>query len=241
MRKPSLGETIIVFDEPNIEFRYDQLLKDPRHGLALFGPYDSDLVARPALTYVLLGTNEGIERFGAWAAGMNSASTYAPKENHELWVPFPGFEASFGIPFPTNSVRTFSIDERTMSEASRRGDPHERAYHVVDLYLDGLRRAQIHDEQIGVAICVVPDEVWKNCRPESQVSDATSRRIPSRQKLQLMAGQRQMFNEYDVNQFWLSTDFRRQLKARSMEYGIPLQLIRESTLAYEEVPGGRRT
>jgi len=50
-----------------------------------------------------------------------------------------------------------------------------------------------------------------------------------------------MFGDFDPEQYRLSRDFRRQLKARSMEYGIPLQIIRESTLRpNNENPRGQR-
>lgn len=237
MHSTTFSKTAIVFDEPHLEFGYEQILTDPRHGLALFGPFDQELVGRPSLGYIVIGSHQGVGRFHEWSVAVNNAATCAPSGNNVLWVPFPGFEAGFGRPFPSSSVWSYTIDENEMNVASRRGDPHERAFQVVDLYLDGIRRAHLLDEQIGVAICVVPDEVWRNCRPQSQVSDTTSRRIPSRTKLQLKAGQQQMFSTYDVDQFWYSTDFRRQLKARSMDYGIPLQLIRESTLALDETTG----
>ena len=47
---------------------------------------------------------------------------------------------------------------------------------------------------------------------------------------QRRAGQIEMFPDFDEEQYKLFPDFRRQLKARSMEYGIPLQILRESTL-----------
>jgi hypothetical protein len=47
---------------------------------------------------------------------------------------------------------------------------------------------------------------------------------------QLKAGQTDLFGQYDPEVYNLSPDFRRQLKARSMEFNIPLQIIRESTL-----------
>ncbi|MFC1462629.1 hypothetical protein ACFLQU_03395 [Verrucomicrobiota bacterium] len=42
-----------------------------------------------------------------------------------------------------------------------------------------------------------------------------------------------------TGQYDMSVDFRRQLKARLMEYNIPVQLIRESTLAIQEEKDGR--
>lgn len=42
--------------------------------------------------------------------------------------------------------------------------------------------------------------------------------------------QTSLFNQWSIDQYRFSVDFRRQIKARSMEYGIPIQIIRESTI-----------
>ena len=62
----------IIFNEPELEFRYGQRVKDPKDGLALFGPFDSDLSSRPgSLNHILLGTQEGIVQFKAWSDSMH--------------------------------------------------------------------------------------------------------------------------------------------------------------------------
>ena len=233
---------VLTFDEPGLEFGYGQLLTDPRHGLSLFGPPDHSDSSGLSLGYVLVGTDVGIQEFGKWSKEMNRATTVVPHDNHRLWVPFPGYRESFGRPFPTRPIRTFTIDAESVNTASRRGDPHERAFQVVNLYLERLELTQKLDEQVGVGICVVPDEVWRNCRPLSRVAHATSPKMSGSLKAQLKAGQRDMFNDYDANQFWHSTDFRRQLKARAMQYNLPLQIVRESTLRLndESDPGLRQ-
>jgi hypothetical protein len=222
-------QSVIIFNEPSLEFRYDQTLADPRHGLALFGPYDADLASKPALGHVVLGTEDGIKRFLSWSKEMNKPTTVVPDDNYKLWIPFPGFEAAFGAAWP-EPVWTYTIDRSALVQASRQRDAHERTYQVVELYLEGLRRAYKLDERIGVGICIVPDEVWQNCRPQSKVNNPVGESVSKKQKQQRKAGQLDMFEDYDIDQYWHSPDFRRQLKARSMEYDIPLQIIRETTL-----------
>ncbi len=230
MLPTSIAQSVIGFEEPPLEFAYNQTLSDPRHGLSLFGPYDLLSTSRSSLGYVLIGTETGVDLFDSWAVEMNSPTTYAPGDNHRLWVPFPGFEESFGVPFPTGPIRKYILDSDTLLYAARQSDPHERVFKVVELYLNCLERTRKLDEQVGVGICVIPEEVWRNCRPHSTVKDAVGWRISSKQKTQLKAGQRDLFYDFDEDQFLHSTDFRRQLKARGMEYGFPLQLVRETTL-----------
>jgi hypothetical protein len=215
---------LIVFDEPDLEFRYAQKAKDPRDGLGLFGPFDADLPSHPKLNHIVLGTTTGIDAFNNWAAYMNHPIIDAPNENFRLWPPFPGFQVAFNQRFPQMPIWSFEIGEKELLHASRLSDPHQRAFDVVDKYLEGIKIASKRDENIGIAICVVPEEVWKNCRPESQVIDAVGEKI-SRERIESRkAGQLEFFSEYDSDQYELSRDFRRQLKARAMEYDIPIQI-----------------
>jgi hypothetical protein len=237
-----MTKSIIIFNEPELEFRYGQRVKDPHDGLALFGPFDADLPSQPgSLTYVVLGTNDGIAQFNTWSEAMNRPAIEAPKGNQRLWPPFPGFEVAFCSDWPREPVWSFSIDRDKLIEASRHPDPYERAFNVVEYYLEGLRRANKRDEKIGVAICIVPDEVWLHCRPKSRVADPIGQAISASRIRSRRAGQIEMFDSFDPEQYRLSPDFRRQLKARSMEYGAPLQIIRESTLRpTNENPRGQR-
>ena len=230
MKKSEITDSIIVFDEPELEFRYGQRMADPRDGLVLFGPYDADLPSRPGrLSYILIGIDKGITAFKKWADAMNRPAIFAPNGNQRLWPPFPGFEAAFCSQWSSKPVRSYQIDEDRLIEISRRQDEYERAFEVVNCYLEQFEKAAKLDENIGAAICVVPDEIWKNCRPKSRVPNPT-RVISSTMKQSRKRGQTDMFDDYDPQQYQLSTDFRRQLKARSMQYGIPLQILRESTL-----------
>lgn len=60
--------------------------------------------------------------------------------------------------------------------------------------------------------------------------DGIGQALTSGERAARQGGQSHFFDEYDPNVYNLSVDFRRQIKARIMEYGIPIQIIRESTL-----------
>ena len=42
-----MNSSLLLFREPDLEFRYNQRIKDPRDGLTLFGPYDADHASHP--------------------------------------------------------------------------------------------------------------------------------------------------------------------------------------------------
>ena len=144
-----------------------------------------------------------------------------------LWPPFPGFEAAFGVPWSVPSWEG-TLDADVVEQATTQGDAHQRAFDLTNLYLEQARIAAERDDRPSVLVCVVPDDVWLFCRPNSRPPPGT-KALPSR-VVELRRRHRDMFDTYDPHQYELSPDFRRQLKARSMEFGLPVQLIRESTL-----------
>lgn len=222
---------LISFQEPKLEFRYGQEEEDPRMGLSIYGPYDADLPSQPkGINYLLVGTEEGITQFKGFSPLFNSPVSYAPRDNHRLWYPYPGFELAFGSLFPESAVYETKLDTEKLLDSSRLYDPYSRAYAVVNQFLRGFTIQNKLDEKIDIAICIVPDEVFRNCRPESRVSQGTGEKTKKRDITSRKSGQTELFADNDFSKYNLSPDFRRQLKARAMKFGIPVQIIRESTL-----------
>lgn len=228
-----------LLDEPELEFRFGQRCRDPHAGLGLFGPFDSDLPSQPGgISYGVVGTDWGIDRFATFAervAGPVVSRPYGDPERvdkqHMLWPPFPGFDAAFAVKWSATPGWTRALDAAELERCLREADPYKRAFGVVGTYLDAIRVAAQSDERLGLLICVVPEEIWLHCRPQSRgPSRDTVGRKPSANEVARRRVQPDLFQVYDPMQYSLSVDFRRQLKARSMEYGIPIQIVRESTL-----------
>jgi hypothetical protein len=114
--------------------------------------------------------------------------------------------------------------------AAQNADPHLRAAKLVSYYLEGIANARKRDENFGVFVCVIPEIIWKNCRPKSFVSQAIGTRLSRHERRERKKGQLGLFGNYDPDDYQYSVDFRRQLKAKAMEYDMPIQILRESTL-----------
>lgn len=222
---------IRILDEPALEFRYGQPVPDPRDGLSLFGPYDADAPSHPkALSYGVVGTVEGIELFLEWSSAMVRPWTDAPKNRHRLWPPYPGFQAAFACDWRNEPVWKHVLDSHALAEVANRHDPYERVHSSVGQYLSAFEYLQKRDERISVMICIVSDEIYQTCRPKSRVVQSTGEIVSGKQRRSRRRGQTDLFAKFDPEQYKLSLDFRRQLKARTMAYGVPIQIIRESTL-----------
>lgn len=236
-----MADTFHYFEEPSLVFGFGQRAVDPRDGLALFGAAD----AKAGLpSHVVLGTQAGLELWDGWRQAMNSPAACEDVTRQRPWPPYPGFEVAFGSRWPVPQ-RTFAVDANSLKGAAHRADPHERTYDVVNLYMEHFASVSRLDEKPGLAVFVVPDEVYANCRPQSRVAEPIDERKTRADRQQIKrimddrdSGQTRMFGETDYYQlddptlakFDLSPDFRRQLKGRMMQEEIPVQIVRESTL-----------
>lgn len=227
-----MTDSFRILSEPALQFNYGQRLIDPRDGLALFGPYSASLAYHPKnISYAVIGAPEGLEAFGRFAEALVSPILPESEDaNPRLWPPFPGFEAAFCSTWPLAPSWTRGLDRQALLTAAAHPEAHRRAGDVVQAYLRTIETAKKRDEPLGVIICVVPDVVWENCRPRSRVVEPVGSRLSAAQRAAARGGQADLFAEYDPTQYQFSPDFRRQLKARVMEHGVPIQIVRESTL-----------
>ncbi len=229
-----MDERVLVFPEPPLEFRYGQPMADPHDGLAMFGPYDTDLPSHPRnISYALIGTPRGANAFAARARTLQAPIYSDPDLDSRLWPTFPGFEAAFACAWPGDPARVVHLDEAPLLVDSRDKDPNKRAARIVEKYLSGIERIQRRDDPIDVVVCVVPDIVYDNCRPQSRVANGVGYAPTPRTRRQRELGQADLFDPFDPEIYQYSVDFRRQIKARAMRYGIPIQIVRESTLRLE--------
>lgn len=243
-----MTDTFHFLGEPLLQFGHDQTAEDPHDGLALFGPAEP----RSQLPdNIVIGTPDGIELWKQWCVALNAPAACVDAGRHRAWPPFPGYDVAFGAKWPS-PLRSYPVDAVQLSEASRKADKHDRAFAVANVYMAPLELLAKLDARPALAICVVPDEIYENCRPNSSVpvskrSDmawtANEKKFLAQASSDRKSGQSRMFDDEDqdvaavldeVDDYeearGLSPDFRRQLKGRMMAHELPVQIIKESTL-----------
>ena len=235
-----MNDRFYYLDEPMLTFGSEQTADDPHDGLALFGPCDQG-----ALTdHIAIGTPHGLTLWAKWVEALNCPASCVDPGRHRPWPPFPGFDVAFSTTWP-QPIKTYSLDADALKNAAFKADRFERAYAVANDYLSPLAQAQRLDAKPALAVCIVPDEVYQNCRTRSFVADPSDAPKTKEQKALLQgelvdrrAGQTRLFDygsvfdnaPQNLEQYGLSPDFRRQLKARIMAHEMPVQIVRESTL-----------
>lgn len=217
--------------EPRLLFRHDQALEDPRDGLTLFGPLDegSAYGLRPAV----IGTREGVARFWRWVEQIRR-----PIDDHLRSRPlFPGFEAAFGVPFGCRPVQQLYVDANDLTKACHIADRHERVHRAVHLYVDPITAAvRGEDARADVWFVIVPEEVYRYCRPQSNVE--TALQVSTGPRISPSFGRRlardpSLFEELneEAEPFRYQPHFHNQLKAVLLTTGTTTQIVRESTIA----------
>jgi len=231
-----------IFREPLIEFRYGQTLEDPHDGLSLFGPFDSDLPSHPKkITYGIIGTNRGISLFENWSNILNTPQISKLNKTH-LWPPFPGFEVAFGCEWPVKPSWVYEVNENELLRISRHRDKYTRTYGVVNIFMEAFKVLEKRDEDFNVIVCVVPEEVYRNCRPKSK-PQAMWGDLPKKGAINHFKKGGKALDDFSPSgnilgsseKYGMSPDFRRQIKARALKYNIPIQIIRETTLSLQNL------
>jgi hypothetical protein len=228
-------KSMLRIQEPRLEFGHGQSLEDPRDGLNLFGPYDRGLGSAYGIRAGVIGTQTGIKRFKNWVTaiqrpvGLLDATRFRP--------PFPGFEAAFQVAWNPEPTIQIEIDPSELIRDISIDDKYKRIFDTVDLFASKLIDAKISEEERpDLWFVVIPDEVYKLCRPQSVVPvadriEATGRMKPA--VARTFIRQKALFSdiEHEAEPYHYEPDFRQQLKGRLLWDGVLTQIIRESTIA----------
>ena len=245
---PPLDEPLrlVRFEEPQIEFGHGQSTADPRDGLTLFGPLKTK---RREVRVGVIGRAEGVARYHAWAETIRHPIVPSPEVQDVRRVMYPGFEAVFGAVWdPSPTVEIVIPDDDLM--VIYLDDRQQRVYKAVNAYADRIIRSIREDDggDVDVWYVVVPEDLHKNCRPQSMVGGAqkikAAVRIPRNAVVSTLT-QEDLFSdraeERDAAKAELhDPDFRRQLKARLLTHRAVTQLVREDTLAPRKAPRADR-
>ena len=106
--------------EPTLGFWYDQALTDPRDGLSIFGPCDSDTESHPRnVSYGAIGTQLGLDLLQGFTQRVQREIVSGSDDSsRRLWVPFPGFEVAFQSKLPEIPTRKATLDAKYITTLS---------------------------------------------------------------------------------------------------------------------------
>lgn len=235
---------MMYISEPMLEFRMGQRLAYPRDGLFLYGPVGEPRLL-PMVRFGVIGTKEGVRRFGAWSQTIRNFIDVPPpgprsRAVEPQNVPFPGFAAAFHADWPEPCCVIDDLDASEISQALKIRNRHEAIRNTVDLFVSRLVKANSRlENEPAFWFVVIPEIVYDLGRPQSSVqvgqrvagsvtiSPARARRV---EREPTLFGD----DEREAEVYKYATHFRRQLKARLLKERIVTQIVRETTLTPKE-------
>jgi hypothetical protein len=233
---PDVSLEALHFNEPLLEFGFQQTTPHPKDGLFLYGAHAKAKKTREVRIGVI-GTQAGIDHFLQWAKRIHGHVAVPPpgkgeKKDRLHLANFPGLEAAFGITLNETEFAAYPLDPREIDRTTRILNLHEAVSKTVKLYADKTRRHIDNDERaIDLWVLVVPEIIFERCKPQARRTGLAMekgdfvRRQRTRSDLPLL---RDLLTVEDV--FDDVPDFHRQVKAEYLTIS-PTQILRETTLA----------
>lgn len=237
--------------EPDLVFGNRGEDKDPRIGLKQFGPYFYSTEDSPleSVRVGIIGNKQSIS-LAKKVLEFIKKQVPSPKSNRWLFADYPGMnkDSKFKCVLKTSDNWDARIsDDLELHKIERIENPNERIGKGVSLYLDKITKIVRGDDLPNVIVCTLPKPIELYCGiGEYTYGAKTAKPTPLEREIADLKAKNQSFlTEWgfapvtDVEIKEKGFDFRNSLKGQAMQFGIPIQLIRESTLKhilnYEEL------
>ncbi|MBN1805398.1 MAG: hypothetical protein JW837_09120 [Sedimentisphaerales bacterium] len=227
---------LIYINEPSLLFNYNQPSIDPRDGLTLFGPLDK---AKPTgIRWGVIGLPESISRMKAWVKRIQK-SVFSG-DNLIARPIFPGFEAALNTKLDTIPALEISIPKDKLEKHAFCSDKHQRVFRTVSIFSERIKDSlRTEDVRPDVWCVVIPEYVYQNCRPNSTIASDVKiyPEISLSAKYARSLNQQPSFFEEEnkiAEEYEYEVNFHHQLKARLLQSQIPIQIIREIKIAYND-------
>ncbi len=230
-------------DEPDLIFGGQREEKDPRIGLRYHGPYHYAAEKEPAPNKVRVGI-----------IGDSTTITLAKKVLQELKGPikspssnkwlspnYPGFSKDTAIKcdFVTSTNWEAIIkDSEIKAVLSIVESVNQRIAAGVNLFRDKVKVISMEDNKPDVIICAMPTDIEDYCGISEKTRGA---KRPKFTKLEIIRAEMKTTGQRMLDQWGFGVepekkaaetdlDFHNALKGKVMEFGIPVQLLRESSM-----------
>ena len=229
-----MEHNLIRIPEPRLLFRHDQTMEDPRDGLTLFGPLDK---AKPYGVKVgVIGTRRGIDIYKRWVEWVQGPVFIQPPPPGR--PPFPGFGAAFQTPWESQAVVELEVGDEEIDKHLYLDDRHQRVYGTVDVFTSRILLALKEEEnKPELWFVVVPDRIYKYCRPESKVEPSV--RLQAKVQFKTVGKAHNFYENHSLfpevedaaTAYFYEEHFHNQLKARLLDAMVLTQVAKESTLS----------
>lgn len=230
-------------DEPDLVFGHRGVEKDPKLGLKYFGPYlpsNDDLPSPTQIRIGIVGTGETIT-LTKRIIDLLSIPVKSDEANKWLYPNFPGFSVNTTIrsKFVLSDIWNANIMSSEIKHILSIADVNKRIASASNLFAQKIEQISSEESTPHVIICAIPHGIEEYCGISENTRGAKRPKFTALEKAIAdlkNKGQTFLTNfgvDVDIEEdepFTTSYDFRNSLKGKAMPFGIPTQIIRESTM-----------
>jgi hypothetical protein len=218
---------IHFLDEPLLQFGNDYHVC-PRFGISNFETYDSqdNLISTKPKDIVLgvVGTNQNFESFDKWIGLCSNYIAEKESKQPNLFTSFCGFNEYEGLKAKMvyNSSYFRQINDIQIKaivvEVTKTKNVQKGIKDSAELYLKHIEFLAT-DKTPKVIICIIPDLLWN--------------------KVLKIERDEEFDRTHQVEDEATEINFRSYLKAKSMQFKVPIQIMRERSLSIENSSKGK--
>lgn len=209
--------------EPQLEFG-SSIHFCPRKGITEYSAYDIKIHnRRKEILIGVVGINENIEKFFSW---IELCEGFIPSKignkQPNLFTSFCGFneESGFNAKLIVNKELSRPITNQDIKKIKEIGNWNKRLTECAEIFYSHINYL-VSDKGVDVVACIIPNKLQTSIMKQSlhEVEETIQNKKEDAQ---------------------IETDFRRLLKAKSMQAGKPIQLILENSLEKYREKSGRQ-
>jgi hypothetical protein len=218
-------------DEPKLLFGSREMSIDPKLGLSRFGPYRASGKRVQDILIGIIGPEREAGELREWLERCQNPIE-GKEGNLNLDPHFPGLGPAFGSRFSVSRSWELLIPRLRLQTSLADSDPLKRFERTVELYCGRVAAAAESQPYPQVILFALPQELLDRCstvrpgrpaQPRRRTGSTSSRAEPRQLKL--------FFTEEDLDAIEEGAEtkdvyrnFRRAVKIRIMQWGIPIQL-----------------
>lgn len=229
--EPELGFIV----EPQLSFGYNQKTADPRDGLMLFGPFDREKIKGQ----VNIGIIGCVKQRAYLKAYLKKLHAPVLNNGSDIARPFfPGIESALGIHVNFENIVEIDVSEDEVNKFLRYTDGHQRVYNLSNLYANELiKYSREEDRPVTVWFVIIQDDIFKFGRPKSKLPKSTENIRMGLKQNERNRSAPFLFNDMTALQdaYEFEINFHNQIKAKLLNDKIVTQIIKESTVAYDDI------
>lgn len=201
----------------------------PKAGIKNFGVYDLDQLRPDTIKVAVVGLAESVDKVVEWLDRSTIALGGKQSNQPNLFPPFPGFnlDTSFSSKVKYDESYIRRISNRIFNEALAETDHNTLLDKLVSLYLAEIEFIA-KNKKADVILCALPEKHIQVILSSAGLDDGSDAATEPEQEAPTEPTDSSADEPDDEEgDDEVDKNFRHLLKARAMQYGIPLQLVRD--------------